>query len=148
MLAEVLSGNDVLVVEGEYPNVTPATLFRYWTEPTLLKQWWPEEAEIDPREGGAFVLSWPKMEWRLRGTYSTFEPGQRLAFTWKWDHEPDTPVRHVHVALEPSSDGTKLTISHGPYRDSEIDQQEREGHLEGWQFFCGRLREVTSSPPV
>lgn len=144
MVAEVPTGNDVLVVEGEYPDITPEALFQYWIDPGLLTYWWPEKAEVDPREGGSYVLSWLTMDWRLHGTYTAFEPGRRLAFTWKWGHEPDTPVRHVEVALEPSGDSASMTISHGPYTQSETDQEDRMGHLDGWQFFCGRLRELTS----
>lgn len=144
MAVEVNTGNDVLVVRSEYPGMTPEALFRYWIDLALLTQWWPEEAEVDPREGGSYVFSWPKMDWRLRGVYTAFEPGRRLTFTWKWDHEPDTPARHVDVALAPSGGGASMTISHGPYSQSETDQKDREGHLEGWQFFCGRLREITS----
>lgn len=144
MVTEVAGGNERLVIAGDFAK-TPDELFRYWTDPELLTQWWPVEAEIDPREGGTYLASWPRMEWRLRGRYTAFEPGKRLTFTWNWDHEPDTPERQVDVLFEPSGDGTQMTIIHGPYTDSPADQQERQGHLEGWQHFCSRLSDVVTT---
>jgi hypothetical protein len=46
----------------------------------------------------------------------------------------------VEVRFEPAGPGTLLTIRHGTY--GEGDQKERAGHIEGWQFFVGRLQEL------
>jgi uncharacterized protein YndB with AHSA1/START domain len=85
------------------------------------------------------------MEWNLRGTYSAVELGQRLAFTWKWDHEPNTPMRDVEVIFEPVGDvGTQVTVTHGTYTNSSKDQEERDGHLEGWIYFLKRLHDAVA----
>ena len=141
MLTEVSTATDRLVLACEY-SVTPDVLFRYWTEPELLTQWWPSAAELDLRAGGSYLLSWPQMGWNLRGSFTAVEPGQRLAFTWNWDHEPDLPERQVDVRFEPVDAGTRLTITHGTYSDSDTDQQDRQSHLAGWQHFSTRLAEV------
>jgi uncharacterized protein YndB with AHSA1/START domain len=134
------SNPDQLVVTTFFSGKSPHDLFRHWTQPTLLKQWWPQEAALDPREGGEYHLSWPGMDWNLRGTYTDYEPDTHLAFTWRWSHEPDVPTRHVEVRFEPVGDiGTQLTVSHGAYTGSPQDQEERRGHLEGWTYFLTRL---------
>jgi uncharacterized protein YndB with AHSA1/START domain len=102
----------------------------------------PQEAKIDTCVGGAYHLSWPNMDWHLRGQYTCFERGRQLAFTWKWDHDEEgTTIREVMVSFEPLPDqGTKLVLTHGPYADSADDQQVRiEHHLAGWQHFIPRL---------
>ena len=134
------SGQEQLVVSTFYRGVGAHELFRYWTQPDLITQWWPQQAEIDGREGGEYHLSWPSMKWELRGTYTTLDVDRRLGFTWRWDHEPDMPTRNVEVRFEPVGDiGTQLTVTHGTYTESINDQEERQGHLEGWTYFLTRL---------
>ena len=136
---------DLLILTSFYPDVSPQQLFAYWTQPELLQQWWPTKAEVDVRPGGVYCLSWPAMEWNLRGTYSVVQAGQRLAFTWKWDHEPDTPMRTVEVTFEPVGDvGTQVTVTHGNYTNDSKDQEERDGHLEGWIYFLKRLHDAVA----
>ena len=143
-LTEVKATNDTLILTGDFSAFSSGAMFDYWTKPELLTQWWPEQAEVEPQQGGAYHMMWPKMNWLLRGQFTNYEPGRSLAFTWKWDHEPDTPTREVEVTLhERAEGGTRITIIHGPYDDSERAQKDRESHIEGWQFFCGRLRELS-----
>lgn len=138
------SENDWLVVESEFLTIAPAALYDYWIQPDLLCRWWPPAAELDPRVDGAYHLSWPTMHWHLRGYYTAVESGRRLAFTWKWDHDPElAPIRQVIIAFEARpTGGTRLTITHGPYSDSGEDQKERAGHLEGWTHFLGGLQNL------
>lgn len=136
---------DKVVIVGEFPHCPPDILFDYWTMPRLITLWWPAEAEIDACLDGIYHLAWPKRNWHLRGRYTTFELGKELAFTWKWDHLP--PTTQVNIAFEPLStntetDGTKLTVTHSPYSDASIEQEARQGHLEGWLYFVGRLQDI------
>jgi uncharacterized protein YndB with AHSA1/START domain len=140
-VTQLPTGPDTLTVTAMYERATPNAIFAYWTDPALLTTWWPDHAETDPRPGGTFVLSWPKMDWHLRGEYTAVEPGVRLAFTWRWDHEPGRPARTVEVLFDPVGDlGTQLTVTHGVY--AEQDREERDGHLEGWTYFLTRLRDA------
>jgi len=143
---QVPSENDWLVVMGEFPGNSQAALFDYWTQPDLLRRWWPQEAEMDLRVDGAYHLAWPGMGWHLRGHYTAIERGKSLAFTWKWDSAPElTPIRHVIVLFEKLAEGgTRLTITHGPYADTREDQEERAGHIEGWTHFLGKLHSLIS----
>jgi uncharacterized protein YndB with AHSA1/START domain len=135
------SGPDRLIVSGPFLTLSPAVMFRAWTEPALLTRWWPNEAEIDLREGGNYHFSWPSMNWHLRGEYVTVEPDTHLSFGWTWDHET-SPDRRVDVRFDPLPEGgTKLTLEHGSYADT--DAEEREGHLAGWLHFLGRLYMVS-----
>jgi len=66
-----------------------------------------------------------------------------LAYSWTWDHEPEQPARTVIVHVEPSAGGTRVTLTHGPYRaESDAfpeDSLDRAGHREGWLYFLPRL---------
>ncbi len=148
---EVDTPRDRLELEADFDGVSPAELFRYWTEPGLLTRWWPKEAEVDAVKGGTYHLAWPNMEWHLRGTYHTFNPGRLLVFTWRWDHEPDAPTRVVTLDFQPleGDTGTRLHLTHGYYREhAPEDMKERQGHLEGWHYFLGRLQKIVRDTPT
>jgi uncharacterized protein YndB with AHSA1/START domain len=146
VIHEVDTPRDRLELEAGFEGVAPLELFRYWTEPELLVRWWPKKAEIEATKGGSYHLSWPNMEWHLRGTYHTFSPGRLLVFTWRWDHEPDTPTRVVTLDFQPleGEHGTRLHLTHGYYPEHvPKEMQERQGHLEGWHYFLGQLQTIT-----
>ncbi|GCE21269.1 SRPBCC family protein [Dictyobacter kobayashii] len=138
------SGPDTLLVAADFPQVAAPIIFNHWIEPTLLRRWWPQEAEVQPEPGGNYHLSWPQMGWHLRGHYTAFEPGQLLAFSWQWDHTPEDGEKIVQVRFEPmETDGTRLLLSHGPYTDTPQDQKLRiEDHLAGWIYFLPRLQKL------
>jgi hypothetical protein len=46
--------------------------------------------------------------------------------------------------IDPHDGGTKLIVTHGFYNDSPRDQDERQGHIDGWTHFLGRLQAVLS----
>jgi uncharacterized protein YndB with AHSA1/START domain len=134
---------DRLTIAANFPQFTPDMLFEYWTKPDLICLWWPQQAEIEPGEGGAYHFSWPKMGWHLRGQYIKFDIGRILSFTWKWDHEA-APARHVEITFDAlPNGGTQITLTHGLYTDAAEDQEERQGHLEGWTHFLGRLQQLS-----
>ena len=139
-VSQAPSPMESLIVVADYPDVTPQRVYDFWTTPALLCSWWPQEAELDVRVGGAYKLSWPKMGWRLRGRYTAVRPGERLAFTWVWEHEGND-VRGVEVLFSPHETGARVTVRQGPYADTPADRESRNGHLEGWLHFLGRLGE-------
>lgn len=139
------TGNDTLLIETQFPSSTPEQVFSHWTQPELLARWWGPQMENEPEIGGKYHIAWPSMNWHLRGRYLEFEPGQRLVFTWKWDHDaPEDMLRQVELHFESLGEqGTKLTLVHGPYKDTPEDLALRnEHHLAGWQHFLPRLQQA------
>jgi hypothetical protein len=50
----------------------------------------------------------------------------------------------VALDFQPVEEGTTLHLTHGYYREHlPKEMEERQGHLEGWHYFLGRLQEVT-----
>jgi uncharacterized protein YndB with AHSA1/START domain len=129
-------------MQAEIAEADPARVFDYWVQPDLLVKWWPHEANTEPKSGGSYLLSWPGMGWRLAGIYQDFERGKKLAFTWKWLHEAKLPERLVTVTFAPLDGITIVTVEHGTYSDSEADQTDRQGHIDGWNYFLGKLQET------
>ena len=123
---------------GEIPG-SPAEVYRYFTEASLLTQWWPIEATVDVRTDGEYELAWPSQGTRLLGQYLVVEPAARLVFTWSFAHEPTAP-RTVDLVFSATDGSTRLVIehTHGPDRD------ERQGYIDGWKYFIERLRSILS----
>jgi uncharacterized protein YndB with AHSA1/START domain len=140
---EIATEKDKLVLEADFPNQSPETVFNYWVDSDLMTQWWPPAAEIDPVVGGRFHLHWPEHNWTLRGTITQLIEARELGFTWQWDHFQGEP-QEVHIQFEPANGGTQVTITHGPYLLTEDEQKEREGHMSGWDFFLSNLQKVVA----
>lgn len=136
-----LSGIDHMIASAEVPGLSPGQAFEYFTVPELLALWWPPEATTERQQGGRYVLRWPSMNWELSGEYTAFIPGERLAFTWQWAHKPELPARVVDVAFEPAGAGCRLTVTHGTYGNTTVEQEDRQSHIDGWLHFLGQLQQ-------
>jgi uncharacterized protein YndB with AHSA1/START domain len=138
-----------LLVEGHFSGFSPQELFDHWVTPSLLVQWWPQEAHVQAGVGGNYRFFWPDMGWELTGEYKEWVPGERLVFTWRWNFDPEgSEPKTVEVGFAVSPEGGSImTIEHWPYDDGEESQNDRQGHLEGWIHFgmrLGGLRESTA----
>jgi uncharacterized protein YndB with AHSA1/START domain len=146
-IQQLPSGNDELILAGDFLDFSPRRLFDYWTRPDLLTQWWPRQAEVRPGVGGGYVFSWPERQQTLRGSYTVFDPGRALTFTWQWDHEPPhIPPIAVALSFTPlhRTQGTALRLVQVPYADTPSDQETRnEHHLEGWTYFLAKLQRLS-----
>ncbi len=135
-MIEVPSGSEQIVIVGDFQLFSAQELFEYWVQPDLLKYWWTERAETDPRVGGRYKLSWPEMDWVLEGEYTTVEPGKHLGFTWSWNHEPEVGPKQVDVYFSELAEATRVGIYHSPFEGNSAD---RQGVVEGWIHFGMRL---------
>lgn len=125
----------------------PELIYRAFTEPELLEQWFCPTPEIavridkcDPRPGGSyrFVYHFPNgATVPVIGEYQTVTPGRQLIFTWTW--EPPDPhagmLTLVTVDLEERDGGTEVSVRHERFPDSEM----RGRHEAGWSSTLERL---------
>lgn len=129
-----------LVVTTFFRGKTSSMVWRYWTKPKLITQWWSERAKVDIQEGGEYHLSWPALGCELRGTYTAVEAYNRLVFTWACSNEADAIAREVEVRLDPVGDiGTQLTLTHSAYGASLAEQEKRQKQLDNWTYYLARL---------
>jgi uncharacterized protein YndB with AHSA1/START domain len=108
-----------------YP-VRPGELWSAITEPDRLASWFGAYAEIDPRIGGTWAVTFD--QGRATGVIEACSPGRGLTTSWRWDHDPvDAPAARLTVALEAVDGGTRLVLDHrGPWADSAV------GYAAGW----------------
>jgi uncharacterized protein YndB with AHSA1/START domain len=121
----------------------PERVFRAWTRPEIMAQWffpaptWTTRATADFRIGGAYRLEMldPQGKVHLQfGEYREIDPPRRLVFTWTC---PDLAVEDslVLVELRSQGDQTELTLTHTLPPDPKI----RHEHEEGWNGCLGHL---------
>ena len=138
-------------------KASPATVFSVITSPEHLKEWWPDEAVVEPTPGAKGELVFgdrssgeaqiPKL------TVVEADPPRRFSF--RWTHPEDEDAREgnsllVTFELIPDGGATLLRMTETGFREmgwevAVLEQQYRE-HVEGWDHFLPRL--VAYAPTV
>src|SRR5262245_10481566 len=133
-----------------------AKVFRAWTEPALLKQWfaplpWTTPvAETDVRPGGAsfIVMRSPDgKEFPNRGVYLEVIENQRLvftdAFTQAWEPS-EKPFMTVILTFEDQGGKTNYTARVRHWTVADREAHEKMGFHEGWPICTEQLVELVA----
>ncbi len=126
-----------------------AEVFKAWTEPEQMKQWYAPEGmeiplvEVDLRVGGAYRLQMRSPEGNVHtayGTYREVSPPERLVFTWSWEEEPYNDIGEtvMTISLEEVDGATAVTLLH----EGLPTDERRKGHEERWTSCLDRLEKA------
>ncbi|MCI4342031.1 MAG: SRPBCC domain-containing protein [Thermoplasmata archaeon] len=133
-----------VLIRADLPRSAPGKVFDCWARPELLTKWWPEQAKLEFRVGGKYRYSWPGADWHLGGAFIAIDPPKELAFSWRWEHHPESTTV-VKVSIAPGvTGGTTLFVRQGPYTDAPGDVEVRQSHIDGWIFFLPRLEALAA----
>ena len=129
-----------LVLHRKFP-VAPEKVWRAWTEPQALSQWFgpggpgdPQTvslAEMDVRVGGRFRLVFGGSagnDHEAAGVYKEVVPNRKLVFTWSWPRTTPDRVSQITMLLRPEGGGTDFEFRHEQF----FDEAARDGHQRGW----------------
>ena len=83
---------------------SPDEVWKALTEAEQLEEWFANDVELDPREGGDGVFRWDDGEER-RAKVLVVEPGEKLVLDWD-----DEDGGEVEFTLEEVDDGTRLVV--------------------------------------
>ncbi|PKO12723.1 MAG: polyketide cyclase [Chloroflexi bacterium HGW-Chloroflexi-10] len=135
-------------------DASPEKVYRAWTEPELLKQWfaplpWATSvAEGDVRPGGSslIVMRDPDgNEYPSRGTYLEVVKNKRLVFTDAFVNawEPsEKPFMTVILTFENEGGKTKYTALVRHWSVADREQHEKMGFHEGWGQCADQLEDL------
>lgn len=155
---EAAPGSDRELVLTRIIDAPPDKLFRAWTEPALMVQWFTpspwttSHAENDLRPGGSTLVvmrSPDGQEFPSRGVYLEVVKNEKLVFTDAYTSawEPsDQPFMTGILTFEKLGDGkTKYTalIRHWTVADRET--HEEMGFYEGWGKATDQLVELVAT---
>ena len=131
-------------------------LYRAWTEPDLLKQWFAPlpwttpHAELNVRPGGGnlIVMRGPDgNEFPNRGVYLEVVPNERLVFTdaYTTAWEPSAkPFMTVILTFEDEGGKTRYTARVRHWTVADREAHEKMGFHEGWGRCADQLVELVA----
>lgn len=83
----------------------PNMLFAFTARP-------PGRLAFETGVGGRFIENFPDGEAFEIGRVTAWQPGERLAFTWRQESFEEGQVTRVEVRFDPIGDETRVTVEH------------------------------------
>lgn len=106
---------------------SPEQVYSAWLDSQAHAAFTGGQAEIDPREGGAFT-AWDNY---IQGRTLVLEPFRRICQSWRTTEFPeDAPDSNLELLLTPEADGTRLILRHTAIPDGQSGQ-----YREGWEEY-------------
>ena len=127
-----------------YIASTPEKVWDALTQSEFTKQFFfGRSIEIEPREGGSFVLRMPDGRIDVKGKVVTWVPPHRLAVTWlvDWIEDMrDLPECLVSYDIAQAGDAVRLTMTEA--HQWEVPDDLLSGARAGWPAILSSLKSV------
>jgi uncharacterized protein YndB with AHSA1/START domain len=135
-------------------NAPPARVYKAWTDPEQLKQWWgPEGVKTrkfiaDARVGGKYrwePFNQEGEEMTVFGEYRELQPGKKIVWTWQLEEDEDWKNHNSLVTVEffDREGGTELRLTH----EKLPNEASRDDHTQGWHSVVDKLEKFLRSEP-
>ena len=136
-------------------DASPEVVFEVVSSPEHLKEWWPDEAEIEPTAGvtGRIVFHRAAPEEALVVPIMVVDAQPPRRFSFRWVYEAGAvpgPGNSLLVTfdLEPAGNGTRVRMTETGFRErgweAAVLEQAYQEHREGWDYFIPRLGEYVA----
>jgi uncharacterized protein YndB with AHSA1/START domain len=131
-------------------DAVPEVVYRVISTPEHLRQWWPDEAKLEPAPGATGVIAFgdrstPEAK-VVPLTVVEADPPRRFSFRWAYDvGETATPANSLLVNFEliPSGSGTLLRFTETGFRErgwaAAVLEENYRDHASAWDHFLPRL---------
>ncbi|HMJ75870.1 MAG TPA: SRPBCC domain-containing protein [Iamia sp.] len=131
-------------------EAAPEVVYDVISTPEHMREWWPDEAELEPVPGGTGVITFgdpasPDANIQALAVVEA-DPPRRFAFRWVADEgEAPTSTRSLLVTFDlvPAGAGTLLRFSETGFREkgweAAVLEEEYAAHVRGWDHFLPRL---------
>ena len=140
--------NDAAIVIRRTFAASRERLFRAWSDPRELVEWFSPEGYRNPsaeavvRPGGSFRIAMQKLPdgdpFYVTGQYRVVQSPSRLVFTWTWE-DPAENVRDTLVTVDLLDHGerTEVGLTH-----ELLPVERRESHAQGWNALLAKLATI------
>jgi len=131
-------------------DATPEVVYEVISSPEHLREWWPDDAELDPVPGATGVITFgdpASPDAKVEAiTVVEADPPHRFAFRWVYDDgaspAPDNSLL-VTFDLVAAGDGTLLRFKETGFRErgweAAVLEEAYLDHARGWDHFLPRL---------
>ena len=138
-------------------NASPEVVYQVVSRPEHLREWWPDEADLEPVPGATGVISFGDRSAPDAKVVALMvveaDPPRRFSFRWTHgEGEAATPATSLLVTFQliASGAGTLLRFTESGFRErgwegALLEQQYRE-HVTGWDHFLPRLVAYAGRP--
>ncbi|WIY53965.1 SRPBCC family protein [Devosia sp. YIM 151766] len=135
-------------------DAAPEAVYRCWTDPALLRQWFAPKpwttprADLDVRPGGAsnvVMADENGTEYPSPGQYLELVPNRKLVFTdaFTGDWMPsEKPFFTCVLTFEPENGKTRYTAIARHWNAQDREAHEKMGFHEGWGLCAAQMEEV------
>ncbi len=135
-------------------DAAPEIVFEVISRPEHLREWWPDDAAVEPTPGAVGELIWGDKADNAMAVPITIldvEPPRRFSF--RWVHPRDEAASQhnslfVTFELVPAGAGTRVRLTETGFREqgweAAVLEQQYQEHVEGWDMFLPRLRDYVA----
>jgi uncharacterized protein YndB with AHSA1/START domain len=125
-----------------YYAVPPDRVYAAFTDPVELVKWFPDKAEISPKKGGGFRLSW-RNGYTMRGKVLSVEPAKKLQLAWVDRFEGGKVFEtEARFTFTKKGKGTQLALTHRGFKSGKRWVALYGGIQSGWAYYLTNLRSV------
>jgi len=121
----------------------PEVVYEVVSSPEHLREWWPDEAELDAVPGATGTIGFKQADGMMTVpvTVVEAEPPRRFVFRWDYDGEVATVENSVLVTFDlvPVDGGTLLRFAETGYDEAAKSDAVLEDHTSGWDYFLPRI---------
>jgi uncharacterized protein YndB with AHSA1/START domain len=139
-------------------DTAPEKLFRCWTDPALLKQWFAPkpyttpQAEMDVRPGGASNIAMRSPDGHdipCPGQYLEIVPDRKIvftdAFTGDWSPKDGAPFMVATIEFAPEGSKTRYTATVRHWSEADKKKHEEMGFHQGWGICADQLEALAKT---
>lgn len=130
-------------------DATPEVVYQVISSPEHLREWWPDEVDLDPVVGGSGTLSFGDPATPEAAVVPIVvveaDPPRRFAFRWAHDDAPPTGTNSFLVTFDlvAAGEGTLLRFRETGFRErgweAAVLEETYADHVRGWELFMPRL---------
>lgn len=131
-----MSAETAPIVRAVEVRATPQRLWTLLTQPEELVRWWPDVAELEPREGGRVRMVFEANSSVVNGRVTRFDLPTGLGFTWEREQSPGAPTQVEFTVSDLGGGRCRVEVVHSGW---EAAPELRPIHDAGWAHFLACL---------